>query len=67
MTEFAIIGFILLIPYSIIMTLRVFSPKTLIRWADYFAIELKEKDIIPLFDNEESEKPIEVLEVEVKE
>ena len=41
----AMIGLVVLIFYSIIMTLYVFFPKTLIRWADYFAIPIKEQEL----------------------
>lgn len=65
MIELAITGTIAIIIYCVIKVLWVYSPKTLIRWADYFAIEIKE-DLTPMFEDVEKEKPIEVLEMEVK-
>ena len=63
----AMVGLVVLIGYSIIMTLYVFFPKTLIRWADYFAIPIKEQELRPLLEGEEKEKSIEVKGMEVEE
>ncbi len=62
----AMVGLVVLIGYSIIMTLWVFFPKTLIRWADYFAIPIKEQELRPLLEGEEKEKSIEVKGMEVE-
>ena len=62
----AMIGLVVLIGYSIIMTLYVFFPKTLIRWADYFAIPIKEQELRPLLEGEEKEKSIEEKGMEEK-
>lgn len=43
LTAIAMIGLVVMIVYSIIMTLKVFFPKTLKRWADYFATPINEK------------------------
>ena len=43
LTAIVMIGLVVLIFYSIIMTLKVFFPKTLIRWADYFANKKQRK------------------------
>ncbi len=67
LTAIAMIGLVVLIGYSIIMTLKVFFPKTLIRWADYFAIPIKEQELRPLLEGEEKEKSIEVKGMEVEE
>ena len=66
LTAIAMIGLVVMIVYSIIMTLKVFFPKTLIRWADYFAIPIKEQDLSPLLEGEEKEKSIEVKGMEVE-
>ena len=67
LTAIAMIGLVVMIVYSIIMTLKVFFPKTLIRWADYFAIPIKEQDLSPLLEGEDKEKSIEVKGMEVEE
>ena len=66
MTAIVMIGLVVLIGYSIIMTLYVFFPKTLIRWADYFAIPIKEQELRPLLEGEDKEKSIEVKGMEVE-
>ena len=66
LTAIAMIGLVVMIVYSIIMTLKVFFPKTLIRWADYFAIPIKEQELSPLLEGEEKEKSIEVKGMEVE-
>ena len=66
LTAIAMVGSVVMIVYSIIMTLKVFFPKTLIRWADYFAIPIKEQELRPLFEGEEKGKSIEVKGMEVK-
>ena len=66
LTAIAMIGLVVMIVYSIIMTLKVFFPKTLIRWADYFAIPIKEQELRPLLEGEEKEKSIEVKGMEVE-
>ncbi len=66
LTAIAMIGLVVMIVYSIIMTLKVFFPKTLIRWADYFAIPIKEQELSPLIEGEEKEKSIEVKGMEVE-
>lgn len=66
LTAIAMIGLVVMIVYSIIMTLKVFFPKTLIRWADYFAIPIKEQDLSPLLEGEGKEKSIEVKGMEVE-
>ena len=63
----AMVGLVIMIIYNIIMTLKVFFPKTFIRWADYFAIPIKEDELIPLLEGEEKEKSIEVKGMEVEE
>ena len=65
-TALAMIGLVVMIVYSIIMTLWAFFPKTLIRWADYFAIPIKEQELRPLLEGEEKEKSIEVKGMEVE-
>ena len=65
-TAIAMIGLVVMIVYSIIMTLKVFFPKTLIRWADYFAIPIKEQELRPLLEGEEKEKSIEAKGMEVE-
>ena len=67
LTAIVMIGLVVMIVYSIIMTLWVFFPKTLIRWADYFAIPIKEQELRPLLEGEEKEKSIEVKGMEVEE
>ena len=66
LTAIAMIGLVVMTVYSIIMTLKVFFPKTLIRWADYFAIPIKEQELRPLLEGEEKEKSIEVKGMEVE-
>ena len=63
MTVIALMGLAGIIIYAVIMTLWVFCPRVLIRWADYFGVQIKEKEISPLFEDEVEEKQIEVKEL----
>lgn len=63
MTVIALMGLAGIIIYAVIMTLWVFCPRVLIRWADYFGVQIEEKEISPLFEDEVEEKQIEVKEI----
>ena len=63
MTAIALMGLAGIIIYAAIMTLWVFCPRLLIRWADYFGVQIEEKEISPLFEDEIEEKQIEVKEI----
>lgn len=59
----AIIGLILILIYSIVATIWIICPQVLMRWADYFGIQIKDKPLEPLFENDEEENQIEVKEL----
>ena len=59
----AIMGLGVIIGYCIVMTLWVFCPRVLIRIADIFGVQIEEKEISPLFEDEVEEKQIEVKEL----
>lgn len=63
MTAIALTGLAGIIIYAVIMTMWVFCPRVLIRWADYFGVQIEEKEISPLFEDEVEEKQIEVKEL----
>ena len=63
MTVIALMGLAGIIIYAVIKTLWVFCPRLLIRWADYFGVQIEEKEISPLFEDEIEEKQIEVKEL----
>ena len=63
MTVIALMGLAGIIIYAVIMTLWVFCPRVLIRWADYFGVKISEKEISLLFEDEIEEKQIEVKEI----
>ena len=63
MTVIVLMGLTGIIIYSVIMTLWVLCPMLLIRWADYFGVQIEEKEISPLFEDEVEEKQIEVKEL----
>ena len=66
MTLLVLIALLGIMAYSVIKAMYVFFPKTLIRWADYFAIPIKEQELSPLFEGEEKEKSVEVKGMEVE-
>lgn len=59
----AIIGLILILIYSIGATMWIICPQVLIRWADYFGIQIKDKPLEPLVSVTAEEKQIEVKEL----
>lgn len=63
--EITILALICVIIYSVIATMWIFCPQVLIRWADYFAIKIKnpQDNLAPIFVDEDKDKPIEVKEV----
>lgn len=63
MTVIVLTGLAGIIIYAVIMTLWVFCPRLLIRWADYFGIRIEGKEISPLFEDKIEEKQIEVKEI----
>ena len=63
MTAIVLTGLAGIIIYAVIKTLWVFCPRVLIRWADYFGVQIEEKEISPLFEDEIEEKQIEVKEL----
>ena len=60
----AVMGLVLILIYAVGMTMWVFCPQVLIRWADYFGITIEGKPLEPLFEDEETEeKQIEVEKI----
>lgn len=59
----AVLGLVLILIYAVGMTMWVFCPQVLIRWADYFGVRIKDKPLETLFENDEEEKQIEVEKI----
>ena len=47
MTAIVLTGLAGIIIYAVIKTLWVFCPRLLIRWADYFGVQIEEKEPAP--------------------
>lgn len=60
--ELTILALAVVVIYAAVATMWILRPQTVIRWAKYFAIKIKDprNNIRPLFESDLEEKQIEV-------
>lgn len=63
--ELTILLLLVVIVYAAVATMWILRPQTVIRWANYFAIKIKDPrdNIRPIFVIESEEKQVEVKEI----
>lgn len=63
--ELTILALAVVVIYAAVATMWILRPQTVIRWANYFAIKIKDPrdNIRPIFVIESEEKQIEVKEL----